>query len=142
MDSIFSYIVSLSKHWKTIIISVSILIFFWFLALLMFKPDYINLPIHIQFALVFCLSCVWYSFNYLIAFLMEKIDEKDEDFVPVFSLFTSLFNLCLAIFKSYYNSYTFTKFLQTCFLFGTCGLLGLIILALLSYRNKKQKKDN
>lgn len=91
---------------------------FWFLSLMLFKADFLTLPIYAQGILTFCFSFIWYVISCVFVYLVlgfERIIKNHSKLFLEFATFVGIFSICIFIIVGYYCSYNFKTFLLKAF---------------------------
>jgi hypothetical protein len=131
-SNIFEY---LQDHVKRKLLNLLFTMPFWVIPFILFKPSIFQLPIYVQFCLIFCLSSLWYLLNVFFVIWVNviffKSSEKFEEFVTEATTISSIILLSIIILFSYYHSMSVTELL--CYCFGSvitlnflCALFSLI----------------
>lgn len=106
-------------HLRRFFLNIFFIMIFWCIPILLFKPELFESPLYVQFALIFCLSLVWFIVNFpllgtIIVTFFRKHQENHIITLELCSL-VSVFSLSIFILIGYYYSYSLTAFLRNSF---------------------------
>lgn len=136
-SSIFEY---LQDHVKRKLLNFLVLMPFWVIPFLLFKPSIFEIPVYVQISLIFCLSSTWFILNALVTtginslFTNDSDSNKSERYITEAITFTSIITLSLHMLIGYYYSLSITGFLLLSYGFNICFFLILILLTIVTGR--------
>ncbi|KAF2331489.1 hypothetical protein [Flavobacterium nitrogenifigens] len=128
----------LNSNVKSTLVSLAIVIGFWVIPFMLFKPDFFVFPVYAQIALIFALGFVWYVSTFFASLhLMGLILTEEANPTPLLTI-CSIILLNISILISYYYSVSFTCFLRYAYgVLGVFFVVQFVLNVIIDYR-----KDN
>ncbi|CAC9972892.1 hypothetical protein [Flavobacterium panici] len=114
----------LNSNVKSTLVSLAIVVSFWVIPFMLFKPDFFVFPVYAQLALIFALGFIWHISTFFASLhLMEVILPEETNPTPLLTIF-SIILLNISILISYYYSVSFTCFLR--YAYGVLGVFFVV----------------
>lgn len=137
---------------KTIIISLSVILPFWYLSIILLKLSYVeNNQIHIPIVLSVCLTLIYYTLNLLITVIYDilenqlknkKINFDNDEFVTisVITCIVSILWMSLLLFIGYYFDWKLLSYIKIVFLVSILHIPLFFILHIIKLVKANKKK--
>jgi len=131
---------------KTILVSLVIIIPFWYLSLFILNRQFVNSnQIHIPIIVAFCLSVCYYILNFISTLLFSETQEGDKNqplvdkiaFLTTMTCIVSIFWISTVLFIGYYYDWKFISMTKITFLISFIHFVLFLGIRLSIKKNKK-----